>query len=318
MRTEKEMMDLILGTAQNDDRIRAVYMNGSRTNPNAPKDIFQDYDIVYVVDKTESFIGDKTWINRFGDILLMQYPDESPYYPCDKAKSYAWLMIFTDGNRLDLTVANVEHAKKNVLEDSLCVVLLDKDGILPAIPMSSDTDYHVQRPTEEQFLSTCNEFWWCLGNVAKGLWREEVTYAQDVLNFVVRKQLERMLSWKVGIITDYSVSVGKSAKYMRKWLSDEEWRTYLSTYCGADSELMWNAVDTMCDLFEDTALEIAEKNGFDFNSTEASNCRRFLNQVRHLPKSNVSQIFEYSDHFREGRKYGDGESFEKVSGGKSK
>ena len=40
MRTEKEMMDLIITTAQNDDRIRAVYINGSRTNCNATKDIF--------------------------------------------------------------------------------------------------------------------------------------------------------------------------------------------------------------------------------------------------------------------------------------
>ena len=31
MRTEKEMMDLIITIAKNDDRIRAVYMNGSRT-----------------------------------------------------------------------------------------------------------------------------------------------------------------------------------------------------------------------------------------------------------------------------------------------
>ena len=52
MRTEKEMMDLILGVAKKDERIRAVYMNGSRTNPNAARDILQDYDIVYVVEET--------------------------------------------------------------------------------------------------------------------------------------------------------------------------------------------------------------------------------------------------------------------------
>lgn len=40
MRSEQEMFDLILNTARDDERIRAVYMNGSRTNPNAPKDIF--------------------------------------------------------------------------------------------------------------------------------------------------------------------------------------------------------------------------------------------------------------------------------------
>lgn len=55
MRTEEQMMKLILDTAKEDERILAVYMNGSRTNPNAPKDIFQDYDIIYVVTETESF-----------------------------------------------------------------------------------------------------------------------------------------------------------------------------------------------------------------------------------------------------------------------
>jgi aminoglycoside 6-adenylyltransferase len=56
LRPEKEMYDLILGIAQKDERIRAVYMNGSRTNAKAQKDIFQDFDIVYVVTKTSSFI----------------------------------------------------------------------------------------------------------------------------------------------------------------------------------------------------------------------------------------------------------------------
>ena len=38
MRTENEMYDLILEVAKNDARIKAVYMNGSRTNENVPKD----------------------------------------------------------------------------------------------------------------------------------------------------------------------------------------------------------------------------------------------------------------------------------------
>lgn len=53
MRSEKEMLELIINTAREDSRIHAVYMNGSRTNKNAPKDIFQDYDIVYVVEETK-------------------------------------------------------------------------------------------------------------------------------------------------------------------------------------------------------------------------------------------------------------------------
>lgn len=49
MRTEKEMIDLIMNTAKENERIRAVIMNGSRVNPNVKKDCFQDFDIIYAV-----------------------------------------------------------------------------------------------------------------------------------------------------------------------------------------------------------------------------------------------------------------------------
>jgi len=107
MRDEQEMLDLILNLAKADERIRAVYMNGSRTNPNVMKDRYQDYDIVYVVTETKSFIENKHWISVFGDIAILQEPylndlgfDEQH----DFSQSYAWLMLFKDGNRLDLGI----------------------------------------------------------------------------------------------------------------------------------------------------------------------------------------------------------------------
>jgi hypothetical protein len=51
------MFNLILYVAKADERIRAVYMNGSRANPNVEKDKHQDYDIVYVVTETESILA---------------------------------------------------------------------------------------------------------------------------------------------------------------------------------------------------------------------------------------------------------------------
>ena len=62
IQTEQQMMDLIINVAQADERIRAVYMNGSRANPNVKKDDYQDYDVVYVVTETTSFIEDKNWL----------------------------------------------------------------------------------------------------------------------------------------------------------------------------------------------------------------------------------------------------------------
>ncbi len=63
MRSEEQMLNLIVETARADARIRAAFLQGSRTNPNAPRDIFQDYDVIYVVDETRPFREDRRWID---------------------------------------------------------------------------------------------------------------------------------------------------------------------------------------------------------------------------------------------------------------
>lgn len=285
MRSEAEMYKLLTDIANADDRVRAVYMNGSRTNANVPKDIFQDYDVVYVVPETKSFIEDENWICKFGNILYMQYPDESPNYPNDKESHYGWLMQFDDGIRVDLTVQTIQYAKEHIFDDKLCKILLDKESVLPEIPESTDADYYVKKPTEAQFDACTNEFWWCSNNLAKGLWREEIPYVQDMTNFVVRKQLETMLSWKAGTRTDFQVSVGKSAKYLYKWLDADEYQNYLNTYFGGNVEEAWAAILRMCDLFERASVYVAHELGYTYNADEGKAARAFLEHVRHLPKN---------------------------------
>jgi len=283
MRTEQEMMDLILGIAERDDRILAVYMNGSRTNPNVPKDIFQDYDIVYVVTENRPFIEDKGWIDQFGSRLYMQQPDEvdrSLGMPVDFAACYGWLIQFTDGNRLDL---HIEPPEKAVLDDKLCKILLDKKGILPELPPPTDEDYHVKKPSEAQYEACANEFWWCLNNVAKGLWREEIPYVQDMLA-LIRKELVKMLSWKAGCDTGFSASMGKSGKYLYRWLPKEDWQDFLKTYASGETEEIWESVMVMCGLFDRTAKDVGERLGYSYDRETAKGSWGHLKHVRQLPR----------------------------------
>lgn len=287
MRSEKEMLDLIIETATDDPRIRAAYMEGSRANPNIPRDIFQDYDIVYIVTETKSFREDKDWINHFGERLYMQYPEESIYYAADVEKSYGWLIQFADGNRLDLHVCTLELAVNNL---ELYRTLVDKDNIMPKRQTISDERYWVKRPSFEEFSSTCNEFWWCLNNVAKGLWRAEIPYVMDMINFQVRPMLRRLLEWKIGIDNNFSVNVGKSAKYMDKYIPKEIYKKYLQTYSLAQVEMIWDAVFNMCDLFGEIAVEISKKLNFSYDLGEADNSKEYLQHIRKLP-SNAEKIY---------------------------
>lgn len=144
MRTEKEMLDLIINTAKEDERIRAVIMNGSRVNPNVKKDCFQDYDIIYVVKEVQPFTSNHNWIHRFGEIMIVQMPEEMSLLPAEEDGKFPYLMQFTDGNRIDLTLVPVDLITKFVGQDSLSKLLLDKDNCMGKFPPASDKDYLIK------------------------------------------------------------------------------------------------------------------------------------------------------------------------------
>ncbi len=279
------MLDLILGVAKADERIRAVYMNGSRTNPNAAKDKYRDYDIVYVVTETEPFIADEEWINRFGDILMLQQPDSNDmkggFYNehHDFFRSYAWLMLFKDGNRIDLNIEIKEEAATHFLEDKLTVLLLDKDGFLPAIKAPSDADYHVKKPSEGKYFACCNDFWWCLNNVAKGIAHDELPYAMEMFNSVVRPMLKHAINWYIGVSTDFSVSAGKMGKCYKKYLPPELYELYLATYSDGDAKNIWASIFAACELFRITAKAVADALSFTYIERDDANMTAYLENV---------------------------------------
>ena len=50
LRSEEQMMELILGFARERDDVRAVVLTGSRANPAAARDPLQDHDITFLVE----------------------------------------------------------------------------------------------------------------------------------------------------------------------------------------------------------------------------------------------------------------------------
>lgn len=285
------MLELIVKTAQNDDRIRAVIMNGSRTNPNASRDIFQDFDIVYLVTDVAPFKDDPTWIKRFGELMILQLPEAMQDPPPQNDGSFAYLMQFTDGNRIDLGLFPI--AKLNELgKDSLSLLLLDKDRLLQPFPPPNDSDYLPRPPTAKAFADCCNEFWWVCPYVAKGLWREEIIYAKYVFDQAIREQLMKMLTWYVGMKTQFSRSPGKFGKHLPQCLAPELWTLLQQTYADASYENTWEALSKMCDLFRLIASQVATHFGFEYPRGDDERVSAHLNHVRLLPKNAIEMYAE--------------------------
>ena len=150
MRTEPEILDLILQTAKSL-KVEAVAMSGSRTNPKAPKDEFQDYDVVYIVGDLDALMSDLSWLDWFGKRLIEQYNV--------LGHRRLYLMLFEDGNRIDLTLCPKSHIKEWVDSEADYTVLEDKMGLFELFSPSSER-YWTNPASQTEFEKACNEFWW--------------------------------------------------------------------------------------------------------------------------------------------------------------
>lgn len=292
MRNEKEMMNLIVGYAKKDSRVLAAYLKGSRTNPLVPKDIYRDYDVMYVVKETQSFMMDTAWMETFGKVILKQEQD------CDFGygdqfglrnhfeQLYSWLLLFEDGNRIDIGVETVSHMQQSCQNNKLFLPLLDKTGCLPQLPSPSDEDFYVKQPSEQQFLGCCNTFFWNLCDVIKGIAREEIPFAMTTYMTLSHNMLEQMLNWYIGCHTSFSVSCGKRNKYFRKYLSERMYLQFLQTYTDGHVQNMWKAIENCCILFHDAAVFVANNLGYQYPQNDENGFFHYKNIIKSSIKHN--------------------------------
>jgi aminoglycoside 6-adenylyltransferase len=281
MRTDQEIKKLILDKATLDDRIRAVLLNGSRADKNVPTDQFQDFDIVFVVTEIESFTKNHSWINYFGETIISQLPDEMTFganleNDAERRSSFSYLMLFKDGNRIDLTLVSLYKVRTDFRADSLTIIWLDKDKLFSNISEATNIDYYIQKPTEKEFLDTCNEFWWVSTYVCKGLLRNEIIYARKMCETFVRPMFMKVIEWYIGTETDFSVSIGNGGKYLKKYLPEPLYRKIVSTYADHQIENNWGSLFTMAEIFEQLSSIVAQRLKYKINEDEARNTKSFL------------------------------------------
>lgn len=275
MRTPEEMLELILNVARADDNIRSVLMVGSRADKSRPADRYQDFDVSYFVRDIAPYWDNMDWIERkFGRPSLVQRPESMELVPPCNDGSYMYLMIFPDGNRIDLQI----NPDPYVDDGEPAVLLLDKDGDFAAINVNEGF-WYVKRPEEKIFSDCCNEFHWCLNNVAKGIARDELTYSMGVLNGKsIRGMLNMMLEWYIGAEHDFQVSSGKMGKNFKRLLPGDMYRALERTY--TDYEHIWDAAFGMLELFGRAARLTAGKLGYGYDEEEEKGIRDYMEQVR--------------------------------------
>lgn len=258
MRTETEMLDIILKTAE-ALQVEAVAMSGSRTDTKAPKDEFQDYDVVYVVDDFDNLTSDLSWLDYFGKRIIEQ--------EVGLGQRRLYLMLFEDGNRIDLTLCPKEHIKEWVESEADFTVLEDTKGLFaPYSP--TPQRYWTSPASETDFENSCNEFWWVSAYVVKGIHRNQLIYATDHLYGICQQEFLKILAWQVA--SDRGrVDIGKNYKYLFNYLPAEKEKEFSDLLDFSSIEKLTQSLYATMELFHREAQSLAQKMGFDYDKEVA-------------------------------------------------
>lgn len=258
MRTETEMLDLILQTAKNL-KVEAVAMSGSRTDTKAPKDEFQDYDVVYVVDDLDNLTSDLSWLDLFGKRIIEQEVGFS--------HRRLFLMLFEDGNRIDLTLCPKQQIQEWVDSEADYTVLKDEKGLFESYTTSPQR-YWTNPASPIDFKNSCNEFWWVSSYVVKGICRNQLIYATDHLYSICQQELLKVLAWQAAS-NKGTVDVGKKYKYLFNYLPAEKEKEFSNLLDFSSIDKITQSLLATMQLFHQEAQALAHKMGFDYRKDVA-------------------------------------------------
>ena len=258
MRTDTEMMNLILQISESL-RVEAVALSGSRADIHSLRDEFQDYDVVYIVENLNDLLSDLSWLDQFGMRLIEQHNL--------LGHRRLYLMLFEDGNRIDLTLCSKEYIQEWVDSEAGFKVLKDDKGLFEAYQPNSNR-YWTYPPTEEEFAASCNEFWWVSAYVVKAIRRNQLIYATDHLYGICQQELLKVLAWKVASDRG-TVDIGKSYKYLFHYLPTEKEKEFSALLDLSSLEKVSQSLFATMKLFDYEAQNLAKKMGFAYDQEVA-------------------------------------------------
>jgi aminoglycoside 6-adenylyltransferase len=266
-----DVISKLVQWAEQRESIRAMLLTSTRAIPDAAVDFLSDYDVVLVVQDIHPFFEDRSWLEDFGEVLVVYWDPiyTDPDYGIEKTAN---VTQYADGLKIDFTLWPVELLQKILRAPALQAeldagyrILLDKDHLTEGMQMPTYRAYIPTPPTEQIYQKTIEDFFSDAPYVAKCLLRGELLPVKWCLDYDMKHiYLRLMLEWRMELDHGWSVPTGTLGKGLKKRLPPEIWSQLENTYAGADVADNWEALFRTIALFRQVAVEVGEGLGYAY------------------------------------------------------
>jgi aminoglycoside 6-adenylyltransferase len=287
--SERAVINRIVQWGERQPLVRAMLLTSSRANPAAPIDQLSDYDVVVAVTDIRPYLEDDTWLEDFGDVLIV-YRD--PVHLTHGCETFTRVTHYQDGGKIDFAVWPIELMQRVAAEPGLpdfldigYRILLDKDHLTDRLQAPSYTAFIPSPPTAQAYRAVIDEFFNDSLYVAKYLWRGDLLPAKYSLDYIMKFEcLRRMLEWRMEIARAWSVKPGANGRGLKRHVRPDVWAALERTYVGAETAVNWDALFRTIDLFRAVAIEVGDQLGYTYPHDLDQRIRAAIERIRHLDR----------------------------------
>lgn len=242
--------------------------------------------MIVFVDDPAAFAADGSWQTAYGRPLA-RWGDEGTRYGVPTRFRG---VVHDDWVKVDWSIwpaALLERIGEEPLHEQLDVgyrVLVDKTGLTRRWPRPAFRAHVPSPPTQVDYDTLVEEFWWSSSYVAKYLWRGEVVAARFALDVDMKLGvLRRFLEWRIELAHGWSVKPGKLGRGLERLLDPETAAELAATYVGPGVDENWQALFATTALFRRVAREAAAELGLVYPQALDDDATAYLEAVRELP-----------------------------------
>ncbi|CDM91096.1 aminoglycoside 6-adenylyltransferase [Xenorhabdus bovienii] len=265
MQSRDNCLKAIIKWAENADNVQALIQTGSLARKDNSSDDLSDIDIEIIVSDPKSLMKDDQWMHEFGELItvLRLDPDEHQ----------AWatrLAIYNNGVKIDFTLAGIDrihHMAESGILDELYErgyrVLFDIMSITQVLPVSTYGFPVRQLPSQYEFKTSVEEFWFEAFHIPKYLSRGELWLIKFRDN-TMKELLMCMLEWHALARNNESIDLWHNGLHLKEWTDSQTWTELQNTFGRFDTSDALRAFEATTQLYGRLGREVAQIIGFDY------------------------------------------------------
>ena len=256
----KTIIDNFIRWGECSEKVYAAIVIGSQAREYNQADEYSDLDLIMFVDDPDYFVYSDKWLEEIGGFHISFLEDT---FVGSKERR----VLFDGALDVDFIPISKDAAYDaiNAVESILArgyKIIIDKIGLRDMIPVSCN--HTCGLPSENEFVNLVGDFWYHTVWTVKKLKRGELWAAKSCADGYMKHKLLTMIEYHTRALRGADYDTWHNGRFIEEWADRRIIEMLPKCFSRYDNADIKSALLSSMDLFRLTAVETAEKLGFQY------------------------------------------------------